>query len=177
MSHKAYAFDWSAFEKDELYRIVLTALASSNPSEIIRYIDANLEFIRDPYEGDRLSDDWKELLENHDVHEFADFALTRFYDPAEDCGISDQWRAIDQRLPAIDRAALLGTRLGSNGQYFDPGRQGSYFKRPDEVNESLNRVQKLHLPGLEDYRKQSLKRFKELLEDCVETGRGVYVTF
>lgn len=177
MSHKAFAFDWTRFEADELYRIVVKALSSGDTGELAVYIDANLEDLKDPYEGDPLPDDWREMLENRDVQEFADYALTRFYDPSEDWGIWDQWRAIDERLPEPDQAVLLGTPLGSDGEYFDPGREGSYFQTPTQVSESLSRVRKFQMPDLEDDRRKSLDRFTELLEECVESRSGLYVTF
>ena len=34
MSHKAYAFDWRGFERDELYRILLAALESETPQPL-----------------------------------------------------------------------------------------------------------------------------------------------
>jgi hypothetical protein len=64
-----------------------------------------------------------------------------------------------------------------HGEYFDPGREGSYFQTPSQVSESLSRVRKFHLPGLEDYRRKSLERFTELLKECVESRSGLYVTF
>lgn len=177
MSHKAFAFDWSAFEADDLYEIVVKALSSGDTAGLAAYIDENLEDLKDPYEGDPLPEDWRTMLANHDVDELADFALTRFYDPAEDWGIWDQWLAIQERLPELDQAALLGTPLGLNGKYFDPGREGSYFQTPSQVSESLNRIRRFCLPDLEDCRRESLDRFKELLQECVESSSGLYVTF
>jgi hypothetical protein len=177
MSHKAFTFDWTRFDADDLYRIVVKALSSGDTAELGAYIDANLKDLKDPYEGKSLPKDWREMLENRDVHELADFALTRFYDPSQDWGIWDQWRAVDERLPAPDQVALLGTSLGSDGKYFDPGREGSYFQTLSQVSESLERLRNFRLPGLEDYRRKSLDRFEQLLVRCVESGSGLYVTF
>jgi hypothetical protein len=177
MSHKAYAFDWPAFEGDELHSLLLAALTTGEPAGLIRYIEAHPDDLKDPYEGDPLGEDWRDMLENWDVHEYGDFALTRFYDPAEDSGIWDQWRAIDRRLGEADRAALLGTPFGPPGAYFDPGRQGSYFQTPEQVGRSLARVRRFELPELEDYQRTSLERFEELLAECKEARSGLYVTF
>jgi len=38
MLHKAYAFDWSAFARDELHNILLDALSSGDERGLIRYI-------------------------------------------------------------------------------------------------------------------------------------------
>ena len=113
MKHKAYAFDWSAFARDKLHDILLDALSSGDERGLIRYIDANRDYIKDPYEGGPLSDDWKDSLGNYDVHEFGDFALTRFYDPMENYGIDHYWLDLDfEHLPEEGQAALLGTPLG-----------------------------------------------------------------
>jgi hypothetical protein len=175
MSHKAYAFDWSAFARDELHSILLDALSSGVTNGLIRHIEANRDHLKDRYEGGPLSDNWQDMLWNRDVHEFGDFALTRFYDPAGDRGIGDEWRAIDEHLSEADQAVLLGTPLGSSRAYFDPGRQGSYFQTPQEVLISLARVEKIELSDVEE--RESLERFKELLEECAEADSGLYVTF
>jgi len=124
MPHKAYAFDWSAFASDGLHSVLLDALSSGVTRGLIRYIEANLDHLKDRYEGAPLSDNWQDMLENRDVHELGDIALTRFYDPAEDRGIGDDWRDIDEQLSEAGQAALLGTPFGSSRAYFDPGRQG-----------------------------------------------------
>jgi hypothetical protein len=62
MSHKAYAFDWSAFVRDELHNILLDALSSDAERGLIRYIAANRDYIKDRYRGGPLSDDWKDRL-------------------------------------------------------------------------------------------------------------------
>jgi hypothetical protein len=179
MSHKAYAFDWSAFARDELHRILLDALASGDTNGLIRYIEANRDHLKDPYEGGPLSDDWnwKDMLENFDVHEFGDFALTRFYDPAKDSGLGNEWLTINERLSEADQGVLLGTPFGSSSEYFDPGRQGSYFQTPRQLVKSLARVERIELPDLEDHQRKSLEWFKDLLQECAGAGSGLYITF
>ena len=105
------------------------------------------------------------------MHEYGDFALTRFYDPADDRGVGNAWVGIDASLPEQDRPALLGRPLGRAGREFDPGRQGSYFQTPEQVVESLRRVQRLS-----EYQ-DVLRGYIELLRACAAGRRGVYVTF
>jgi hypothetical protein len=177
MSHKAYAFDWSAFVRDELHNILLDALSSGDERGLIRYIEANRDYIKDPYRGGPLSDDWKDRLGNYDVHEFGDFALTRFYDPMEDYGVEYDWLDLVEHLPEADLTALLGTPFGSPRAYFDPGRQGSYFQTPQEVVRSLARVQRIDLSNIDEDQRESWPQFKKLLEECAQAGIGLYVTF
>jgi len=171
MWHKAYIFDWQAFERDPLYGLLLTALKTDDPADIARYIDIHRGEIKDPYEGESLGLDWQNMLENRDVNEYGDFALTRFYDPAKDRGIAGSWLGIDARLKGADRMALLGFVLGEPARAFDPGRQGSYFQTPDQVLDSLQRVERL------SFQMGELQSFKQLLLDCTKHSRGLYVTF
>ena len=178
MLHKAHAFDWSAFVRDELHDILLDALSSGDERGLVRYIEANRDYIKDRYEDSPLSDDWKDRLGNYDVHEFADFALTRFYDPMEDYGIDHYWLDLDfEHLPEADQTALLGTPFGPPGAYFDPGRQGSYFQSPHEVVRSLARIQRIDLSNMDEDQRESWEQFKKLLEECAKAGIGLYVTF
>lgn len=170
MSHKAYAFDWYAFESDELHRLLLVALDSGDPPALAQYIDAHREKIKDPYDGRPIGEGWQAMLENRDVQEYGDFALTRFYDPTNDHGIGHPWLEIDAKLAEQDRAALLGFSLGPAGHEFDPGRQGSYFQTPQQAVESLWCAERIvYVDALQPYAR--------LLRTCAADGLGVYVTF
>jgi hypothetical protein len=65
MMHKAYAFDWPAFARDELHDLLLDALSSGDERGLIRYIDANRDYIKDRHRGGPLPDGWKEGLGNY----------------------------------------------------------------------------------------------------------------
>lgn len=169
MSHKAFAFDWKAFENDELYTLLVQALESNEVLSLIRYIKNHRTELRDPYEGEPLEQTWQEMLENHDVNEYGDFALTRFYDPAADLGVAEAWMEIDDLLSEVDRGALLGFPIRSVNRVFDPGRMGSYFQTPDQVSKSLRIVNKLAI--------EAIQPFQELLVGCSQSGLGLYVTF
>ena len=162
MMHKAYAFDWFAFARDELHDILLDALASGDTNGLIRYIEANRYHLKDRYEGGPLSDNWnwKNELENFDVQEFADFALTRFYDPMEDYGLVYDYLDLAKHLAEADLTALLGTPFGPHGAYFDPGHQGSYFQTPQEVVGSLARVQRIDLSNIDEDQRESWPQFR-----------------
>ncbi len=171
MSHKAYAFDWRAFEADELHAILLAALEDGDVNCIKRYINAHRDELSDPYAGEPLDAEWETMLKNRDVHEYGDFALTRFYDPSDDQGLANDWIVIDSQLRESDRVALLGTAIGPNGRGFDPGRQGTYFQTPERVADSS-----LRLEGV-SAQMPKLRPFVELLRACALRDLGVYVTF
>jgi hypothetical protein len=177
MQHKAYAFDWRSFEQDELHGLLMQALETGDPSGLAAYIERNREWLTDPYEGDPLPESWQETLENRDVHEYGDYALTRFYDPADDRGLMYCWNDIDDALPEEDRDLLLGLAFGPRHNRFDPGRYGSYFQTPEQVADTLAVVRGLGLSWLEEYDTEIVKRFEQLLEECIANGLGLYVTF
>ncbi|HZV07177.1 MAG TPA: hypothetical protein VE999_18995 [Gemmataceae bacterium] len=168
MEHKAYAFDWSRFEID-LLPLLVKALTTNDTAELDRYIDRHLLELKDPYEGEPLAADWRDMLENRDVHQYGDFALTRYYDPADYWGIGYEWTRLDNELPEPAANAMLGFAIGPKENLFDPGKYGSYFQTPDRVAESLAVLQKVSCPELAGY--------LELLVRCVAEQRGVYVTF
>jgi hypothetical protein len=168
MSHKAYAFDWRGFELD-LLPLLEDALLADDSAQLETFIDDHREALTDPYEGEPLSDDWRAALENRDVHEYGDYALTRFYDPADDLGIAEEWLKVSERLPRPAANALLGFPVGPPKRLFDPGRQGSYFQTPAQVRESLAILKPLGVPELDP--------FVKLMERCAAEGCGVYITF
>ncbi|HEY4375308.1 MAG TPA: hypothetical protein VGN52_25515 [Burkholderiales bacterium] len=170
MEHKAYLFDWTAFERDALHGLLQSALATGDTEGLAGYIGDHLEDLKNPYDAGPLDEYWEELLEAKDAHEYGDFALTRFYDPAEDGGIGAEWMQVDGLLAAPDdKAALLGTAFGKGETCFDPGRMGSYFQTPAQVADSLRRVRQMGRPELEE--------FAGLLAAAAAAGSGIYVTF
>src|SRR5262245_45707858 len=177
MCHKAYAFDWRAFQRDELPRLLHSALETGDSLELLAYVERNRGVLKDPCEGDPLGEDWKDRLGNRDVHEYGDYSLTRFYDPAADHGLGYCWNEIDDALPKADRGILLGSPFGPGHNRFDPGRYGSYFQTPEQVAGTLARFVGLGLSWLEEHDRAFVRGFEGLLEKCVAGGLGLYVTF
>ena len=169
MQHKAFRFDWESFNRN-LREHLHDALLTGSATQLVMFINSAIGEFSDPYEGEPLTADWMFLLNDaDDVHEVGDYALTRFYDPTEDAGIGDAWIAIDDSLNALQRNALLGRSIGPATNPFDPGKMGSYVQSPDDVAHSQSLIQ-----GLNDGR---LATFADLLDRCVSTGCGVYITF
>lgn len=168
MEHKAYAFDWTRFES-ELHPLLVAALTANETAGLALFIDQHLAELTAPYEGEPLSTDWRSALENQDVHEYGDYALTRYYDPADCRGIGYGWARLSEELPETAVNAMLGFAIGPAENLFDPGRYGSYFQAPRQVQESLSVLGPHSCPDLAQY--------LELLKRCVAERRGVYVTF
>ncbi|NTV79269.1 MAG: hypothetical protein HGA25_09110, partial [Clostridiales bacterium] len=51
MEHKAFLFDYDAFER-ELAPILTKALDNENPAPILSFIEQNIDVLTDPYNGD-----------------------------------------------------------------------------------------------------------------------------
>jgi hypothetical protein len=168
MEHKAFAFDWPRFARG-LRPILVRALAADDPAPLEAYIDRHRGQLTDPYLGEPLDPDWRDRLENGDVQELGDFALTRYYRPMRDRGLGHAWMTLSDELPAPAAAALLGVSIGDDGALFDPGRMGSYFQTPARVRRSL--------AALRGVRRPELRGFRRLLERCTADRLGVYVTF
>lgn len=170
MEHKAFHFRYAAFEA-ELRPILESSLRSGEPGPLAAFIDAVRQDLRDPYEGQPLGDDWRESLGGADVHAYGDFALTRYYDPADDRGLGPRWQAIQGALGNEPEAvtAVLGQPVGFEEHWFDPGRMGSYFQSESDVVMHLERVERLALPGVEP--------LVNLLRGASHAGAGLYVTF
>ena len=168
MEHKAFAFDWTSFDRD-LRPILVNALQDAEPTHLVRFVDDNLDLLSDPYEGERLQPDWKTQLQNvHDVQELGDFALTRYYDPASDAGIGGAWLDLDGSIEKL-RDKMLGQSIGPPDNLFDPGRMGAYFQTPELVSELSVAVQRIEHPCFVD--------FRAMLQVAVANGSGLYVTF
>jgi hypothetical protein len=166
MDHKAFAFDWTAFQR-HLAPILHDALSSDSIAGLAAFIEHHHQSLTDPYEGQPLPEDWPSLMENGDVQDHGDFALTLYYSPTADFGIGDSWLALSDDSSVAN--ALLGEPFGPADNLFDPGRMGAYFQTPDAVSSSLRVLTADDHPGLSD--------FIDLLERCGVEGMGIYVTF
>lgn len=168
ISHKAFAFDWNAFDVG-LAPILRKALDDDDAAGLVEFIEQERSRFTDPYNGDALPEDWRRRMEVGDVQELADFALTRYYRVGEDRGVGSAWLSVTKTLTAEQSVALLGTPFGMLERLFDPGRLGSYFQSPLMVMRSLM--------SLDDIAGEEVQQFRELLAECAARQFGVYVTF
>jgi len=177
MDHKAYVFDYDAFQK-ELAPVLEVALRANETKSILAFIESNFDDLKDPYEGEPLSEDWEDSLGNRDLQEFADYALTKFYDPAEYLGMSTQWHHVYDKLPRNLQNATLGVALGQEPNYFDPGRQGAYFQSPSLVAANVQLLASIPKDlDLTDDDLESIEEYLSLLQEALGQKLGVYVTF
>jgi len=173
MSHKAFVFDHARFER-ELRERLLAALASDDARPLDAFITANLEALKDPYEGEPLRASWRDTFRPADVQAYADFALTKYYDPSDDLGLGTDWQDANEALEQAGLGAevLLGSALSTpdGAASFDPGRQGAYFQSEADVRQHLTQLAALRLHD-------SLRAARELLQAAATARRGLYITF
>jgi hypothetical protein len=170
MDHKAFVFRYAEFNRD-LKPLLVAALVSRDPQQLVAFIDADRPSFRDPYEGETLPANWQALLETKDVDEFGDFVLTKYYDPREDIGLGRDWQEIQQALEDAFgmSGGILGQPLGVGEHIFDPGKMGSYFQSHEDVLRHMAQLKSAHGPYLQ--------RAQELLRQAADQGEGLYVTF
>jgi hypothetical protein len=177
MEHKAFVLDYEAFA-NQLSDILRTALVTNNDDDLAHFIEANISSLKDPYEGDPLDSSWQDLVETEDAHTYGDFALTKFYDPVSDIGLGYNWEGVQNLLNDVSSglgAAILGSPFGPANNHFDPGKMGSYFQTPSEVQKSLSLLTNLvqQKPELS----AGLSGAIEMVRQAAENGKGLYVTF
>ncbi|ROL70990.1 hypothetical protein BK634_07525 [Pseudomonas chlororaphis] len=176
--HKAFIFDIDGFNR-ELKPLLEGSLRSGNIDQVRDFIISNKQSLVDPYEGFALEDDWEDMIESKDVHQYGDFALTKYYSPTDDRGLG-LWWSVSQELFSDESklrfSPFLGVPLGSDENFFDPGKMGSYFQTQNEVSESLSKV--LEVEGkVPDDALEAVREFKKMLEQAIDEKKGVYITF
>ncbi|MCD5977723.1 hypothetical protein [Pseudomonas quasicaspiana] len=176
--HKAFIFDIDGFNR-ELKPLLEGCLRSGDIDQVREFIVSNKQCLVDPYEGVALEDDWEDMIESKDVHQYGDFALTKYYSPTDDQGLGLWWSVAQELFSDRDKLSFspfLGVPLGSDENFFDPGKMGSYFQTQNEVSESLRNI--LEVEGkVPDDAFETVGEFKKLLEQAIDENKGVYITF
>lgn len=178
IKHKAFIFDSYNFN-NELRPLIESSLLTSNVEKIREFILANKSFITDPYEGEPLDETWEDMIEDHDVHQYGDFALTKYYSPIDDKGLGAEWEKIQKIFSEdskLDFSPVLGFPVGAESELFDPGKMGSYFQSQSEAQDSLVRLRDIENEVSDDW-VDSFEEFKGLLELAAKEKKGIYVTF
>jgi hypothetical protein len=166
LNHKAFAFDWCAFQR-HLAPILYDALSSNSISELTGFIEHHHSELNDPHFGHPLPEDWQSCMKNCDAQVYGEYALTLYYSPTNDFGVGDSWRSFSTDSDLQN--AMRGEPFGPLHNHFDPSGLGSYFQTPDDFVSSLRILTR--------HRKNELIRFIDLIERCGVEGLGIYVTF
>jgi hypothetical protein len=111
-------FDYQAFAA-ELLPIAVRALDTVKSAELELFIDQYRTALVDPDSAQHLDSNWRSMLANRDIDEYADFALTKYYDPSDDIGFGNDWQQVSE---ALERSGLppelgLGSALERGGSH------------------------------------------------------------
>jgi hypothetical protein len=166
--HKAFEFEWESFSI-ELAPLLAASLSNNDTSKLHAFINSNVACCASPYDGEPLSQEWESLLEVGGVQEMADFALTKYYSPLNNFGLSENWVNLEALLNPEQKPALLGEPFGNAGSLFDPGCQGSYFQTPVIVANSVN--------VLANSTSLEICKYSRVLGSVAAKKKGLYVTF
>jgi hypothetical protein len=175
--HKAFVLDYEKFES-QLKNILEAALEDENVSQLAGYISQNQIHLKDPYEGEPLTDEWESMIESPDPHQYGDFALTMFYNPSEDIGLGYDWEDVQETLSQrlTDVSLVLGSPIGPESNYFDPGKMGAYFQSPQQVIENQQLLEScFEQEELES--SAQLEKTLEIFQAATSEGKGLYITF
>ncbi|AWI03524.1 hypothetical protein [Clostridium drakei] len=127
MEHKAFVFDTKNYMK-QLNDLIVDRGANDDIAAIRQFIEEHLDNMKSPYTGEELDENWGEEIEKGDIQEYADFALTGYYAPYEDIGLSYEWDMLLKALKKLDfieaEYCILGKSIQKENFKIDPGRCG-----------------------------------------------------
>ena len=137
MEHKAFIVDTQGFNK-ELSPLILTSGQTGDTQPLKEFITNHMGKARSPYTGELLECDWENELENGDVQELADFAMTCYYLPEADRGLVYSWDGLLEALRQMPiewdaEYCILGRPLETASFTLDPGRMGTGFVQAEDI--------------------------------------------
>ncbi|WBL45591.1 hypothetical protein LOR37_12875 [Clostridium estertheticum] len=161
------------------------------------FINNHIGKVKSAYTGDLVNHNWEREMENGGIQELADFAMTCYYSPEEEIGLSYDW---DELLAAISMLSttfepdyyILGHTLESEIFKLDPGGMGIGFIYAEDIavmhNELINLKQSFidnGMPKLEDvvYEiafPELIEAYEELIliyNQAEEINCGLLITF
>jgi len=146
IEHKAWLLNYELFS-DELADILFHALDFGETQILEGFIDQYHGSMTDLWTWKPLRQDWQEVLRKRlgtlDVLSLGDIALTRYYDPTDDVGLSYGFDALGKYLNSvadlrhIADALIGGYWFGPKGKRFDPGGMGTGFVSLEQAREHL----------------------------------------
>jgi hypothetical protein len=196
MEHKAFLFETSKFF-GELAPIIFRA-ARNNDKDLLRsFINSRIGVVRSPYTGEFLKGNWEQELENGDLQELADFAMTCYYNPQEDRGLGYDWDPLLESLrmssTAFDPGYVILGRQITDGQFvLDPGRMGTGIVqaedvpgitvelrrlKPDMLVRKIQNNPKVLYPVSEEEFISSCRDLDTLYQDAARSNKGLLMTF
>jgi hypothetical protein len=177
IEHKAFIFEYEKFSS-ELKETLEDALSSGSHSALRAFIVREKKQLKDPYEGEPLGEDWEEMIGEADPEQYGDICLTKYYEPSIDIGLGDDWEQVESELKNLglnSGCVLFGLPIQGGSRNFDPGKIGSYFQSPKEVDANLALILK-YVSKSKDL-KIIFNGLIEMLGAANSKNLGLYVTF
>lgn len=189
MEHKSFLFNTSAFTK-ELSEIILTAGDTENETLLISFINENLDNLKSPYSGEKLTKEWHEELETEDIQELADFALTKYYNPDQELGLSFVWESLLELFDDLDlkyncEYYILGEFLSYKNFTLDPSKMGLGFVNSEHITDIHRELISLKeafadICETENFDEKIINVYEELImiyQEAKESNCGLLMTF
>ncbi|MET3028334.1 hypothetical protein ABXT06_16765 [Flavobacterium sp. UW10123] len=189
MEHKSFLFNTSVFTK-ELSEIILTAAGTENETLLISFINENLDNLKSPYSGQKLTNEWHEELETEDIQELADFAITKYYNPNQELGLSFLWESLLELFDDLDlkyncEYYILGKSLNYKNFILDPGKMGLGFVNSEHITDIHRELISLKeefadICEAENFDEKIINAYEDLImiyQEAKESNCGLLMTF
>lgn len=194
MEHKAFVFDTKTY-MEQLNNLLVDRGANDDIATIRQFIKEHLDIMRSPYTGGELDEDWEEEIEKGDIQEYADFALTGYYDPNEDIGLSYEWDMLLEALKKLDfieaEYCILGKSIQKENFRIEPGYCGLGLVYAEDIPwlyQKLiivqNRLDEINIEELKSFIEIEQEDLKSVFEDLISIfqsalndKKGLMLTF
>ncbi|WP_026503736.1 hypothetical protein [Butyrivibrio sp. NC3005] len=168
IEHRAFLFDTDLFDR-ECRDLILNSGVKDEPGTVKKFVEDNSKRIKSPYWGDDIDQDWEDEMETKDVQEYADFAMTAYYNPSDDIGLEEQWDIVLEALNRLGfeqaQEAVLGKTVSKDGFTLDPGRCGFGILTAEEVSKIFYKLKELE-PKID---KADIEEMDLMLDDMDES--------
>jgi hypothetical protein len=196
IDHKAYLFQYDAFQ-EELADLLHRALQTGEVGRLHEFLNRHRTSLTDQATQEPLAEDWEEEYgQQPDVQQYADLALTRYYEVSDNLGLSHGFDALGVYLGTVSPLArhadqlICGKLFGPKGRRLDPGRMGTGLVSSSEAARFAKLLAGMKwpvIPGPESdvysecsYRpksadevQQSLDQLVELYQRAAEAASGI----
>lgn len=184
MEHKAFIFDTNKFHC-ELEQIILLAGKSNDLTNLKKFIEENKSGIISPYTLDELDENWENELENRDVQEFSDFALTVCYNPEDDFGLGYDWTLLVEWLENLPLKFnsdyyILGKEIKSDNFKLDPSYMGFGLVEKEDVSIIYKELISLNSEIKKSKNEELIEVYNILIETYEQAknqNKGLMMTF
>jgi hypothetical protein len=176
MTYHAFLFDYDGFAC-ELKPLVEECLRSGTTPPLEAFIERNRCALRSVMTGEPLAENWRAEIEGGGPTDYAELALTKYYDEEADNLVMGKWRRFVEAFNQVGgrEEIALGEVIGPPECIFDPTSQGSFFQSRNEVERHLEIIN--GWLELEESLPEELMELRDMFQTARDAGRGLYVKF